>query len=255
MNGVNVVDVDIADDLRVRRWRIASMTRDASPPVSHEAMTSLRFTGRKAPSSLAAAMSSPSNTSHRSHPVRKRQGDPWSETSWHPFRSRAPTAASPEDQKTGICMILLRRGRTAVPNRPTAIVNKVINAALPRYRCQNSGAFTSAWQEDVRHRRLPAARSSLGRKSGVDCNLPPEPAAKIVESARILGAEDNFVFRLKRNNEILAIAPHRHLSPVFHANRPLYSPPHPRARPDAGVIHRHVLLRSPRFLSVFSIGI
>ena len=33
------------------------MTRDASPPVSHEAMTSLRFTGRKAPSSLAAAMS------------------------------------------------------------------------------------------------------------------------------------------------------------------------------------------------------
>ena len=33
------------------RWRIASMTRDASLPVSHEAMTSLRFTGRKAPSS------------------------------------------------------------------------------------------------------------------------------------------------------------------------------------------------------------
>jgi hypothetical protein len=66
-------------------------------------------------------------------------------------------------------------------------------------------------------------------KSRVDCNLPPKPAAKIPKSARVLGAEHNFVLRLECNDEILAIAPHRHLSPVFHATLrcctpPVYSP-------------------------------
>ena len=107
-------------------------------------------------------------------------------------------------------------------------------------------------------------RPVVYRKSGVDCNLPPEPAAKIPESARVLGAEDDFVFRLKRNNEILAIAPHRYLSPVFHATLPLLyapciCPPHRPARPLADVIHHIVLRRCvaalPPVLFPFSIAI
>jgi hypothetical protein len=54
---VDVMDVDIADDLRIDALAYREQTRDASLPVSHEAMTSLRFTGRKAPSSRAAAIS------------------------------------------------------------------------------------------------------------------------------------------------------------------------------------------------------
>jgi hypothetical protein len=70
-----------------------------------------------------------------------------------------------------------------------------------------------------------AGRRAPPPPSGGQVQSSVEPAAKIPESARILGAEDNFVFRLKRNNEILAIAPHRHLSPVFHATPSrLYAP-------------------------------
>jgi hypothetical protein len=50
--------------------------------------------------------------------------------------------------------------------------------------------------------------------------LPTKPATKIPKGARVLGAENNFVFGLKRNNEILAIAPHRNLPPVFHVTLP-----------------------------------
>jgi hypothetical protein len=59
-------------------------------------------------------------------------------------------------------------------------------------------------------------RPVVCRQRGIDRNLPTKPATKIPKGARVLGAENNFVFGLKRNNEILAIAPHRNLSPVFH---------------------------------------
>jgi hypothetical protein len=63
-------------------------------------------------------------------------------------------------------------------------------------------------------------RPVVCRQRGIDRNLPTKPATQIPKGARVLGAENNFVFGLKRNNEILAIAPHRNLPPVFHVTLP-----------------------------------
>src|ERR1700752_3516699 len=59
-------------------------------------------------------------------------------------------------------------------------------------------------------------RPVVGRKRSVDSNLPSKSAAKIPQSAGVLGAEDDFVFGQKRNNEILVVASHGDLSLVLH---------------------------------------
>ena len=61
---------------------------------------------------------------------------------------------------------------------------------------------------------------NVNRQRGVDCNLPTKAAAEISECAGVLGAENNLVFGLDRNNKILAVTPHRNLSPVLHAPSP-----------------------------------
>src|SRR5262249_20656510 len=89
----------------------------------------------------------------------------------------------------------------------------------PRYALRRSAGTVDSPLRALRRRASAAyafrrPRPVVCGKGGVDRNLPPEPAAMIPESARILRAEDDLVFRLKRNNEILAIAPYRDLSPV-----------------------------------------
>ena len=61
---------------------------------------------------------------------------------------------------------------------------------------------------------------NVNRQRGVDCNLPTKAAAEISECAGVLGAENNLVFGLDRNNKILAVTPHRNLSPVLHGPSP-----------------------------------
>ena len=57
VNCVDVMDVDIADDLRIDALAYREHDPRRVAAGLTEAMTSLRFAGRKAPSSLAAAMS------------------------------------------------------------------------------------------------------------------------------------------------------------------------------------------------------
>jgi hypothetical protein len=64
---------------------------------------------------------------------------------------------------------------------------------------------------------------------GIDGNLPTKPPAKIAKRSGVFGAKDDLVFRLQCNDEILAIASHCHLPPVFHGPfphaGPVYSTP------------------------------
>jgi hypothetical protein len=46
--------------------------------------------------------------------------------------------------------------------------------------------------------------------------LPTKSAANVSESAGVLGAKNNLIFWLKRNNEILTIAPESNLPSVLH---------------------------------------
>jgi hypothetical protein len=55
---------------------------------------------------------------------------------------------------------------------------------------------------------------------GIDGNLPTKPSAKIAKRSGVFGAKDDLVFRLQCNDEILAIASHCHLPPVFHGPFP-----------------------------------
>jgi hypothetical protein len=64
-------------------------------------------------------------------------------------------------------------------------------------------------------RRCPTAAFRRPVKCRIDCYLPTKSAANVSESAGVLGAKNNLIFWLKRNNEILTIAPESNLPSVL----------------------------------------
>jgi hypothetical protein len=81
----------------------------------------------------------------------------------------------------------------------------------------------------------------------VDRYLPAKPSAEIAERAGVFGAKDDLVFRLQSNDEILAIASHRHLSPVLHGPFPHAGPVYSTASASklpVAIVHLY-LCRSP----------
>jgi len=55
----------------------------------------------------------------------------------------------------------------------------------------------------------------LGRGRIAD-NLPAKRPAELPQGVRIPIAENNEAIRLESDNEVIAVAPHRHLPPIFH---------------------------------------